>query len=178
MNLFLPRIAALTAALFAAAAVQAADTRSAPKPAPGKGADLSCHVGAYRLDDGRALALGRIDDPAALRWRLLDGRTGKLANKDGALVSTLGWSDRADGVKVQLGQCGEGVVFDGHRGERLKFDIVDTTFEGAGVKLRGRLVLPAGQDKVPVVVMVHGSENYSGVDLYYQQHLFLSLIHI
>lgn len=172
MNLFLPRIAALTAALFAAAAVQAADTRSAPKPAPGKGADLSCHVGAYRLDDGRALALGRIDDPAALRWRLLDGRTGKLANKDGALVSTLGWSDRADGVKVQLGQCGEGVVFDGHRGERLKFDIVDTTFEGAGVKLRGRLVLPAGQDKVPVVVMVHGSENYSGVDLYYQQHLF------
>jgi len=170
MNLLLPRIAALSAALFAAAAVHAAESQ--PAPAAGKGPDLSCHVGAYRLDDGRALALGRIDDPAALRWRLLDGRTGKLTNKDGALVSTLGWSDRADGVKVELGGCGEGIVFDGHRGERLKFDIVETTFEGAGVKLRGRLVLPAGQDKVPVAVMVHGSENYSGVDLYYQQHLF------
>ncbi|QWP77741.1 alpha/beta hydrolase [Lysobacter sp. K5869] len=167
MNLTIPRIAALTAALSAAAAVHAAE----PAPAA-KGADMTCFVGAYRLDDGGSVTLGRIDDPAALRWRLLDGRTGKLVRKDGALVSTGGWGDRADGVKVELGQCGEPIVFEGHRGERIKFDIVDTAFEGAGVKLRGRLVLPAGRDKVPVVVMVHGSENYSGVDLYYQQHLF------
>lgn len=163
------RIAALTTALSAAAAVHAAE----PAPAAA-GADLRCHVGAYRLDDGRALTLGRIDEPSALRWRLLDGRTGKIASKDGALVGTVGWSDRADPVKVELGRCGEAIVFDGHRGEPVKLDVVDTTFDGAGVKLRGRLVLPAGQDKVPVVVMVHGSENYSGVDLYYQQHLFPS----
>ncbi|SDZ31074.1 hypothetical protein SAMN04487939_13711 [Lysobacter sp. yr284] len=165
------RTATLTAALSAAAAAHAA----APAPAAaGARANLACHVGAYRLDDGRSLTLGRIDDPAALRWRLLDGRTGKLANKDGALVSTGGWGERADGVKVALGRCGEGIVFEGHRGEPVKLDVVDTAFDGAGVKLRGRLVLPAGQDKVPVVVMVHGSENYSGVDLYYQQYLFPS----
>lgn len=163
------RIATLTAALSAAAAVHAAE----PAPAA-KGPDLSCHVGAYRLDDGRAVVLGRIDDPTALRWRLLDGRTAKLTRKNGALTGTVGWGDRPDPTRVELGRCGEGIVFDGHRGERLAFDIVDTTFDGAGVKLRGRLVLPAGQDKVPVVVMVHGSENYSGVDMYYQQHLFPS----
>lgn len=166
------RFATLTAALFAAAAVHAAHAADTGPAAAGP--DLGCHVGAYRLDDGRSLTLGRIDQPSALRWRLLDGRTGKLASKDGALVATVGWSDRADTVKVELGRCGEGVVFDGHRGEPVKLDVVDTQFEGAGVKLRGRLVLPAGQDKVPVVVMVHGSENYSGVDLYYQQYLFPS----
>lgn len=164
------RIVALTVALSAAAAVHAAE----PAPAPAAGQDLRCHVGAYRLDDGRSLTLGRIDDPAALRWRLLDGRTGKLAYKNGALVSTQGWGDRADGVAVELGRCGEGIVFEGHRGEPIKLDVVDTRFDGAGVELRGRLVLPPGRDKVPVVVMVHGSENYSGVDLYYQQYLFPS----
>ncbi|MEH6414665.1 alpha/beta hydrolase family protein [Pseudomonas sp. CGJS7] len=161
----------LLTALLACAAASAAEP--AVKPAADKEIDARCHAGAYRLDDGSVVALGTTDKTSVLRWRLLDGRTGKLVSKDGAWTSTRGWTDQPDGVKVELGDCAEGrIQYAGHAGKKIDFDIVETKFEGKGVSLRGRLVLPKGQTDVPVIVMVHGSENYSGVDGYYQQHLF------
>ncbi len=168
----MPLLSLLALATLASSAMAA--TPPQPAPASASGVDARCHAGAYRLDDGRALAIGTLDTPTHLRWRLLDGRTGKLAPAPGGgWNSTLGWTDRSDGVKVELGDCADGRIrFDGHAGTRIGFDIVQTRFQGAGVELRGRLVLPRGTGKVPVVVMVHGSEKYSGVDGYFQQHLF------
>ncbi|MGO1073491.1 alpha/beta hydrolase family protein [Lysobacter sp. CA199] len=167
MNASVLRTTVLLTALLASAGASAA------APATEAKIDARCHAGAYRLDDGSVVALGTLDKPSLLRWRLIDGRTGKLTPKDGGWVSTRGWTDQSDGVQVSLGSCAEGrIQYASHTGKKIEFDIVDTKFEGNGVSLRGRLVLPRGQKNVPVIVMVHGSESYSGVDGYYQQHLF------
>ncbi len=124
---------------------------------------VDCHIGAYRLADGRIVDIAPISDPGGLRWRLPDGRTGRLARaNDGTWASTLGWTGRPDGVRVAFGECGANrMAYDRSEGERLAFDVIDTTFEGAGVALAGRLVLPKGDGPVPIVVEVHGSEDYS-----------------
>lgn len=154
----------LAGALSAAAPVLAADD------------DVRCHRGAYRLNDGTIVDISPVSDAGKLRWRLVDGRSGLLTRNDngGGWRSTLGWSERADGVTVAFGEtCAAGTIrFDGQDGHKLQFDITDTTFAGNGVTLRGRLVLPRGEGKVPVAVQVHGSEDYSAVDLSYAQNLF------
>lgn len=136
--------------------------------------DASCHAGAYTLDDGRFIDIASLSDPDKLRWRLLDGRSGRLVRgSDGAWTSTLGWTDRADGIKVSFGDCTQGrISFDGHAGRKQAFDITETTFAGNGVTLRGRLVLPKGRKAVPIVVEVHGSEDYSALQGYHTQYMY------
>lgn len=143
-------------------------------PALAQGADVRCHAGAYRLDDATLVVVAGVSDVGQLRWRLVDGRSGLLSRDDtGAWTSTLGWTGRADDVKVDFGGCDEQRIrFDGHDGKRLAFDVTDTTFAGNGVTLRGRLVLPQGGGPVPIAVEVHGSEDYSAVDLNYMQYMF------
>lgn len=132
----------------------------------------SCHAGAYRLDDGSIVDVANADK-GALRWRLIDGRSGRLSENDGQWTSTLGWTGRADNVRVSFGECAQGkIAFEGKNGRKLKFDISETRFEGNDVNLRGRLVLPPGNGPVPIIVTVHGSEDYSGVDRYHVQNLF------
>lgn len=141
---------------------------------PARSVVVDCHVGAYRLADGAIVDIAPVSDPHGLRWRLPDGRTGRLAQAgDGAWTSTLGWTDRADGVSVSFGECGAGsITYDGREGERLVFDVADTAFEGAGVTLAGRLVLPPGDGPVPIVVEVHGSEHYSARVFNTRQRMF------
>ena len=57
---------------------------------------VACHVGVYRLDDGRLVDLAPVAG-SGLRWRTMDGRTGRL-QADGAAhwTGTIGWSDRPD----------------------------------------------------------------------------------
>jgi dienelactone hydrolase len=135
--------------------------------------DVRCHAGAYRLDDGGVVAIGAVSDPAQLRWRRPDGTTGLLTpDAQGGWTSTRGWTGSADGVRVDFGRCDEArIVFAGHPGARIGFDVTDTTFAGDGVTLRGRLVLPEGAGPVPIAVEVHGSEDYSAVDLNAMQQL-------
>jgi len=153
---------ALLLTLFFSAASQAA--------AP----DLRCHAGAYRLDDGRFIDVAALSDPAQLRWRMLDGRSGRLAHHDdGTWTSTLGWTNRADGVRVDFGDCVQGrITVDGHAGIRQEFTVTETTFPGNSVTLRGRLVMPKGRKAVPIVVEVHGSEDYSALQGYHTQYLY------
>jgi len=138
------------------------------------GEAVGCHAGAYTLDDGRIVAIAPTSDPSDLRWRALDGRSGLLKQGEGGQWnSSLGWTGRADGVKVRFGDCGQGkITFDGHAGQRQQFDITETTFAGNGVKLRGRLVLPRGSKPVPIAIEVHGSENNSAVQGLYTQYLY------
>lgn len=133
----------------------------------------NCHVGAYRLTDGSVVDVGP-SDGSHLRWRREDGTTGSLTpHADGTWTSTLGWTDRPDGVKVAFSDCADARIdFNGTRGQRIAFDVTDTRFQGAGVTLAGRLVLPKGNGRVPIVVLVHGSEHMSALDFYSLQRMF------
>ncbi|HEY5804151.1 MAG TPA: alpha/beta hydrolase [Lysobacter sp.] len=133
-----------------------------------------CHAGAYALDDGRIIVIATVSEPADLRWRTLDGHSGLLRQDPGGeWNSSAGWTGRSDGLSAKFGECGQGrIVFDGHPGQRRQFDITETTFEGNGVKLRGRLVLPQGDQPVPIAIEVHGSENNSAVQGLYTQYLY------
>lgn len=154
-------------AALAAVALFAADARPAE-------AASDCHVGSYRLADGRAVDIAQSDGDT-LRWRLFTGETGQLHRRpDGAWDSTYGWTGRPDGKTVAFSDCASGkITFERQTGERIAFDVTETTFDGeGGIKLAGRLVMPKGQGKAPVVVLVHGSEKSSARDLYALQRMF------
>ena len=132
-----------------------------------------CHVGTYRFADGSSVDIASRDD-GTLRWRLFDGKTGVLTKgSDGVWTSTLGWTKKPDGTSVAFaGDCNTGEIrFNGQTGRRIRFDVTDTTFMSHGVKLVGQLVMPAGSNKVPVVVLIHGAEHDSALTGYYLQHM-------
>jgi pimeloyl-ACP methyl ester carboxylesterase len=131
-----------------------------------------CHIGAYRLDGGGLVDIGASDGDA-LRWRRFDGTTGALKKQpDGGWTSTIGWTDHADGKTVRFTPCAEGgIVFDGVAGRRIPLDSTDVTFHSQGVALAGRLVMPKGAGRVPVVVLIHGSEQFSARDFYSLQRI-------
>jgi len=132
----------------------------------------NCHVGAYKLADGRLVDVGPSRNDT-LRWRAFDGATGALTKGSDGWTSTLGWTDRPDGVTVNFSDCASGEIrFGAVHGRRIPFDATETRFAGRGVSLTGRLVLPKGRDPVPIVVLVHGSENESALDSYALQRLF------
>jgi pimeloyl-ACP methyl ester carboxylesterase len=146
-------------------------TATAASPASATATD--CHIGSYRLRDGRVVDIAPSAD-RHLRWRLTDGTTGELTRAAGdAWTSTLGWTERIDGHRVFFGDCMPGTIrFDANRGTRIPFDVTETQFTGGGVSLAGRLLLPAGNARVPIVVLVHGSEHDSARDAYALQRLF------
>jgi pimeloyl-ACP methyl ester carboxylesterase len=157
------------AALFGAAIIAALAGASLPVFAGemARGTDRAdCHVGIYALRGGGDVDIGLADD-GHLRWRRKDGTSGLLTEANGRWTSTLGWTGRPDGKRVTFGKCEAGrIVFDGTPGSRIAFDIKQTTFDGAGARLAGRLVMPKGGDRVPIVVLVHGSEHSSARDSY------------
>ena len=64
-----------------------------------------CHIGSYRLVDGAVVDIAP-SDTDTLRWRQLDGATGRLhQGADGVWNSTYGWTDRADGIRVSFSAC-------------------------------------------------------------------------
>jgi pimeloyl-ACP methyl ester carboxylesterase len=156
--------------LFAAASFLIALLAVAPAGAAER---VDCHVGSYRLGDGTAIDIAP-SDGATLRWRFFNGETGQLhPQKNGTWSSTYGWTGQPDGKVVRFSACSKGAIsFDGRVGKRIAFDVTNTTFESGGVKLVGRLVLPKGTGKVPIVVLVHGSETDSAIEYYALQRMF------
>ena len=132
-----------------------------------------CHIGSYRLSDGEAIDIAPSDGDT-LRWRSFSGETGQLhQNNDGSWTSTFGWTDKPDGRTVSFSDCTKGeITFGRQTGKSIAFDVRETTFESSGVKLVGRLVMPKGGAKVPVVVLIHGSEHDSARDFYALQRMF------
>jgi uncharacterized protein len=124
-----------------------------------------CRIGTYRLTDGSVVDIGASDEDN-LRWRGFDGTTGKLhKTADGSWSSTLGFTDKPDGKTVTFSDCAKGdISFNGINGHRIALDVTETTFEGDGVKLVGRLLLPKGGGLWSIVVLIHGSETDSGRD--------------
>jgi pimeloyl-ACP methyl ester carboxylesterase len=132
-----------------------------------------CQIGVYRLSDGEIVDIAQ-SEGETFRWRKFDGTTGVLHKKeDSSWTSTLGWTDRPDGHAVYFAHCSEGEIeFDSKKAHRIPLDVTDTVFEGRGrIKLSGRLVLPKGNERVPIVVLVHGAEHESARDSYALQRL-------
>ncbi len=158
------------APLVLAALILGASTVPAAASPESPGGD--CPVGIYQLGNGSKLDVGASDGDH-LRWREEDGTTG-LLTRDGshAWTSTLGWTERPDGKRVSF-NCAKGTVgFAGASGTRIPLQATNVTFQGAGARLAGRLVMPQGTAPVPIVVLVHGSEHISALDFYSLQRQF------
>lgn len=137
---------------------------------------IRCEVGSYAMADGTRLDIEPRGE-GQLRWSLLDGRTGALTSQaKGRWTSKLGWTDRSDGHQVTFSDCERGEVrFDNVAGKREALIQVDTRFQGSGVELAGRLTLPPGQARVPIVVLIHGAEHSSALEDYSLQRQFASV---
>ncbi len=136
------------------------------------GETSDCHVGTYQLSDGSRVDIAP-SDGGTLRWRRFEGETGALHRSAGATwTGTMGWTERPDGTAVRFGDCAaDDIDFNGVPGRRMHFDVRDVTFASHGVPLAGRLVMPAGTGKVPVAVLVHGSEHDSALTYYSLQRM-------
>ncbi|MFC5490710.1 alpha/beta hydrolase [Dokdonella soli] len=131
-----------------------------------------CFVGNYHLEDRSDVDISPSVD-GTLRWRKFDGTTGALhPQANGTWTSTRGWTKAADGMVVSFAGCdGNAIRFGGIAGTRTDFDVHEITFESHGTRLVGRLVLPRGEAKVPIVVLVHGSEHDSALTSYSLQRM-------
>src|SRR4029077_2950277 len=136
---------------------------------------LDCHIGSYRLADGNLVDIAPSDDDT-LRWRQFDGATGALhKSANGIWKSTYGWTDRADGITVSFSACSAGQIsFGGVSGQRIALDVKEATFKSRGTVLVGRLVMPKGEEQVPIVVLLHGSEHSSALTDYFLQRVLPS----
>jgi dienelactone hydrolase len=130
-------------------------------------------VSAYKLGGGAIVDIAP-EGTADLRWRTLDGRTGRLVSSpDGKWTSLYGWTNDIDHIPVSFGPCGSGEIrFKGAKGKAIAFDVQETRFTSHGVTLVGRLVLPKGAGAVPVMVAGHGSEKTSGLINGFRQRLY------
>jgi dienelactone hydrolase len=132
-----------------------------------------CLVGAYRMADGSSLDLAPSRGDT-LRWTRFSGETGRLTPQaDGSWRGSIGWTDRPAAETLSAADCETGeITFAGLQGRRLAFDITETSFDAGDVKLAGRLVLPKGAGRVPIVVIVQGSEADSAREVVGMQRSF------
>jgi hypothetical protein len=84
----------------------------------------------------------------------------------------LGWTGRQDSHRIETDCKARRLHFDGLTGVPVPLRIENIRFKVAGATLAGRLVMPAGRIKVPIVVLVHGAEHDSALDAYPLQRLF------
>jgi hypothetical protein len=124
-----------------------------------------CRVGIYQLRDGSDVLISPSMEDSHLDWQRWDGTMGELTrNADGTWSSTLGWTSRPDGKRVSFSDCAKGeMVFEGIQGKRIPLSITNTRFQGKDASLAGRLVMPVGSAKVPIVVLVHGADDTSAL---------------
>ncbi|NUO74294.1 MAG: alpha/beta hydrolase [Frateuria sp.] len=130
-----------------------------------------CEVGVYRLADGQVIDIAPSEGDT-LRWRKLDGSTGALKPlAAGRWQSSLGWTGRPDGIEVTFACPAGSLHFGSLAGQRMPLQATDASFTSHGTRLAGRLLLPPGHARVPVVVLVHGAEHDSALKFYFLQRL-------
>lgn len=139
---------------------------TAPALAASKARTGDCPIGIYQLHDGSKLDVGA-SSGTHLRWSKEDGTTGLLTKGgNGVWTSTLGWTGRLDGKRVSF-DCDKGTIdFAGVPGKQIPLEVTNVMFQGAGAQLAGQLVMPQGTGRVPIVVLVHGSEHDSALKFY------------
>ncbi|CAN5826293.1 hypothetical protein BH11PSE6_BH11PSE6_08730 [soil metagenome] len=144
----------------------------APDLALAETAASQCTPAYYQLADGTGVDIAPAAD-GQYRWRRLDGTSGLLLpSAGGQWSSSMGWTGRADGKIIDLASCAMGkITFDGVPGHRVDFDTKEETFASRDAQLAGRLILPAGRGAVPIIVLVHGSEDSSALRFFALQRL-------
>lgn len=140
-------------------------------------AEMRCLVGSYRVPAGDVIDVG-LSSSDHLRWRVMSGEVGRVSrDEDGVWTGTTGWSDLPHTARLAMTACGsDGMEISGIEGlqgpaTRISHDIQDVRFTGADEELAGRLVMPAGSEPVPIVVLVHGSEDWSARDYAFLQRM-------
>lgn len=154
---------------------------SAPKPSP--------VPGAYRLEDGRLMAISH-SDGKTFRYRdLQSGASGRLYPSGGTGTGTelqyhsgTGWSTESPvTLNVRVHQEGSRVTGldwkpkdePERKAERLPLREEEIRFRSGDLELYGKLVLPAeGEGPFPVVVLVHGSGSEAATLYYHRQYQF------
>lgn len=133
----------------------------------------SCHAGAYRRASVDLLTL--IPDPdedGSLRFYLVSGQTGLLRpiGKE-SYVAGPGWSEVQPIVAhAELGPCGsDHIKFDLKGGpggiwRRVPIRSAKVRFSNNGAELFGELITPSSNQRWPVLILVHGSEQTAWVD--------------
>lgn len=136
----------------------------------------ACYSGAYKLANGEYVIISPSDE-GALRYRVPDGRSGRLySDDDKHFYGGPGWASREPRISE--------AVFDECPGERLEFKLkggpsgvahrvpvmkTPATFSSLGNTLYGELYAPAKPQAL--VVLVFGSGQDSAVAFNYVQHL-------
>jgi hypothetical protein len=136
----------------------------------------ACYSGAYKFSDGSYVVMSPSDE-GALRYRLADGRSGRLyPDDDRRFHGGPGWASREPRVAEAAfdGCAGRGVEFRMKGGpagaaRRIATTRTPATFSSLGNTLYGELFAPAKPQAL--VVLVFGSGSDSAVTWNYLQHL-------
>lgn len=144
------------------------------------------YTGAYRFDDGTLVVVGP-RDTTDLRFKLLNGETGALwpTDENGNFEGGAGWAGRepvTNRVQFQRNSAGDVIALTWRRlgnvkspsGNAIRVPLRQeiVTFPSGDLTLRGKLILPEGQGPFPVMIPVHGSEDYSAVDRYSDPYIY------
>ena len=156
----LPRILPATALLGAVVALAACNS-SEPRNAA-----HDAYHGAYVFQDGDTVAFTQSGNDC-LRYVHFDGRAGRVCVDEDLPPGTFAGANHLDGngpdaVTVTFIDPGANAVVFNHEdgqllsAERVPVTAIDTEFTSDGTQLVGRLLVPPGDDPVPLVVFAHG----------------------
>jgi uncharacterized protein len=139
------------------------------------------YTNAYVLDDGLLLFIVPREGKV-LRYRTMNGETGALWPVGGGQYEGgPGWAESApvvNRIRFEMnGSVPTGLLWEKsgsptRHAEALPLTQRQFTFKSGDLTLRGKLVLPSGTGPYATVVMVHGSEDFSGVDHYFEPYLY------
>lgn len=123
--------------------------------------DPAC-AGSWRLQDGGGIAVTPSEE--GLRWQSLEGETGRFVFENDLWQAYSGWTEQPETRQLEF-TCETGLsLYEGVAATRIEVVTQETVFSGAkGTQLAGRLILPAGDWPVPVVIQVQGSERTSAL---------------
>ncbi|MBO9545932.1 alpha/beta fold hydrolase [Caulobacter sp.] len=144
-------------ALLAAALVAAASPQLDAVPQTHLDAALRCRLGAYALPAGKVVTItGDGGHARNLRYTLSTGAFGRLREGPDGTYS-------AGTLTVAFEPCETGrLKLAGEQGSRQPLTETDTTFSSDGIRLHGKLVMPAGAKAL--AVWIDGSNNDPSTD--------------
>ncbi|MEM8590814.1 MAG: CocE/NonD family hydrolase [Pseudomonadota bacterium] len=166
----LPRIL-LLGVVVALAACNSSEPRNAAHDA---------YHGAYVFQDDDTVAFTQSGNDC-LRYVHFDGRAGRVCADEDLPPGTFAGANTLNGngpdaVTVTFIDPGANTVVFSHEdgqslsAERVPVTAIDTEFTSQGTQLVGRLLVPPGDDPVPLVVFAHGSSQRAALPGYREQH--------
>ena len=113
-----------------------------PGLSPGPVAGDPACAGGWRLENGGGIAVTATEN--GLRWRSLEGETGRFVFEEEAWQAYSGWTDIPETRQIDF-SCETGLqVYEGAAAIPVETVAQETVFAGAkGTQFAGRLILPA-----------------------------------